>query len=52
MVDESDIPHFTLKEGVEFARAMLKRSCEEREDCGEPIYSLVITEKELEWIDV
>lgn len=50
MVDESDIPRFTLDEGARFAEAMLKRSCEEREECGEPIYSLVITGDGLHWI--
>ncbi len=43
IVDESEFPHFTLDKGVRFAEAVLKRSCEEREECGEPIYSLVIT---------
>lgn len=51
MADESDIPRFTLDEGVKFAKAMLERSCEEREECGEPIYSLVITGNGLQWID-
>ncbi len=50
MVDESEVSHFTLDEGVRFAEAMLKRSCEEREECGEPIYSLVITGEGLQWI--
>lgn len=50
MVDESEIPHFSLDEGVSFDEAMLKRSCEEREECGEPIYSLVITDVRLQWI--
>lgn len=50
IVDESEVPHFTLDEGVRFAEAMLKRSCEEREECGEPIYSLVITGAGLQWI--
>ena len=50
MVDESEVPHFTLDEGVRFAEAMLKRSCEEREECGEPIYSLTITGEGLQWI--
>ena len=34
IVDGSEVPHFTLDEGVRFAEAMLKRSCEEREECG------------------
>lgn len=50
LVDESDIPHFTLDEGVRFARTMLKRSCVEREECGEPIYSLIITSEGIRWI--
>ena len=50
IVDESEVPYFTLDEGVRFAEAMLKRSCEEREECGEPIYSLVITDGGLQWI--
>ena len=49
LVDESDAPHFTLDEGVRFARAMLKRSCLEREECGEPIYSLIITGSGIHW---
>lgn len=50
IVDGSEVPHFTLDEGVRFAEAVLKRSCEEREECGEPIYSLVITDGGLQWI--
>ena len=49
MVDESDIPSFTLDEGDKFARAMLKRTCVEREECGEPIYSLIITFDGMQW---
>lgn len=50
VVDESDIPGFTLDEGVRFAEAMLKISCKERDDCGEPIYSLIITSDKFRWI--
>ena len=50
LVNESDIPSFTLEEGVRFAEAMLKRSCEELDVCGEPIYSLIITTNGLRWI--
>lgn len=49
-VTEKDIPSFSLKEGVLFAEAMLRKSCEKLDDCGEPIYSLIITENELRWI--
>ncbi|WP_143321645.1 hypothetical protein [Clostridium sp. HBUAS56010] len=50
LVDESDIPHFTLDEGVRFTRALLKRSCLELEECGEPLYSLTITDEGIHWI--
>ena len=50
IVDESEVPHFTLDEGVRFAEAMLKRSCKEREECGESKYSLVMAGAGLQWI--
>ena len=51
IVDESDIPTLSLCEGVAFAKEMLRKSCEVRDDCGEPIYSLIITPERLTWYD-
>ena len=50
VVDESNLPSFTLDEGVRFAETVLKKSCEELEECGEPIHSLIINENGLQWI--
>ena len=52
VVDESDIPYLTLDEGVRFVEAMLKESCKELDECGEPIYSLTISDNGFQWIHV
>lgn len=48
-MSESDIPSMTLKEGVLFAEEMLKESCRRMDSCEEPIRSLVIRPRGLEW---
>lgn len=50
IVDESDVPGFSTDEGVMFVEAMLKKSCQEYDTCGEPIFSLVISKDGLKWI--
>lgn len=49
-VTQNDIPTFSLDDGIRFAEAMLKKSCERLDDCGEPVFSLVITQDGLRWV--